>query len=125
MKASMTICQGLPSELRKRTQFSVDASIYFTLTPGSSVDSVKIEQFNPNNPNICFRNEELQMLGETSYYLDVIWALDADSPEAAETYVSNHLPNVIPVPKELKLDRVEIGSDGISAVYDNKRQEWY
>jgi len=123
MKAPITISPGLPSEIRKRTKYSVDASIYLDVTDSNLAEQIKIEDFNPNDSNIVFRDEELQPIGN-GYYLDVIWALNVESPEAAEQYVIDNLKNVISVPEGLKLRSVEIGESGDPVVYDNQKQAW-
>lgn len=118
----MTVSPHLPENLRLATKYSVDASIYFTVDDLAVIDEIEVELFNPNNPNICFR-ENLQPLGDDSCYLDIIWALNADSPAAAEGYVKANLEKVIPVPPGLRFDRVEVGNDGFS-VYDNEKEDW-
>jgi len=123
MKAPITISPGLPSEIRKRTKYSVDASIYLDVTDSNLAEQIKIEDFNPNDSNIVFRDEELQPIGN-GYYLDVICALNVESPEAAEQYVIDNLKNVISVPEGLKLRSVEIGESGDPVVYDNQKQAW-
>jgi len=79
--------------------------------------------FNPGNPNVVYRTAELQALDEMVYYLDGIWALDAESPAAAELAVSEGL-NSIPIPQGLKLKSAEISNGGEGTVYDNRKGVW-
>jgi len=119
-EAGMTVSSHLTIELVKKTNYSVDASLYYEALDDCNPETIGIEAFNPNNSNICFRHSELQSMGGVSdCYLDLIWALDADSAEAAQSFVAQQLPKVIPTPSGLKQVRVEVGG-----VYSHITKVW-
>jgi hypothetical protein len=120
---NMTLSYHLPIAIAEQFKYSVDVNLTYQVCNGYNPREIDIEAFNPNSPSIVFRNGELQFyddVDESKVYLDVIWALDADSPETAEGYVLEHL-SAIPVPQRLVLKQATTNGE----VYDNQEGRWY
>jgi hypothetical protein len=120
---NMTLSYHLPIAIAEQFRYSVDVNLTYRVCNGCNPREINIEAFNPNNPSIVFRNGELQFYDDvdgSKVYLDVIWALNADSPETADAYVLEHL-SAIPVPQGFVLKQVTTNGE----VYDNQEGRWY